>query len=162
MTWPPPGFDKPCAQRDLRVLVHGDQPYIHTGDLADYLRTQTAGTMPLVAETAGVIADEVRGLGDKALRKCSTSRGDEQPELSARGSVPRLPAVRGTLNLAGTPQVAEGPLRCRSLNGRAGPPMDHVGPRGLRRGAHFDDRVVGRTACTVDDCTDNRMDQHRG
>lgn len=83
MPWPPPGFEKPCAQRDLRVLVLDRQPYIHTGDLADWLRRQTENAVPLVGETADAIAAEIRKLGDKALRKCAEQQDDDRGELSA-------------------------------------------------------------------------------
>ena len=88
MPWPPPGFEKPSAQRDLRVLVLAGQPYIHMGDLADWLLTQTRKarpTSPAVLDTVAVIVAEIRGLSDKAIRKCADHRGDgdERGELSA-------------------------------------------------------------------------------
>lgn len=98
MTWPPPQFDQPSAQRGLRALVHGEHPYIHTGDLADWVRTQTAGAMPTVVETAHMIADEIKRLGDEATLKLAEQRSDDQGELSAGGSVSRPPAP-GTLDL---------------------------------------------------------------
>lgn len=88
MTWPPPQFDQPPAQRDLRVLVLAGQPYIHMGDLADWLLTQTKKAQPsspVVLDTVAVIVAEIRNLNGKAVRKCTDHRGDagERGELSA-------------------------------------------------------------------------------
>lgn len=132
MTWPPPGFAQPCAQRGLRVLVHAGHSYIHAGDLAEWIRTQTDGAMPTVVQTAHMISDEVRRLGDEASVKFAEHRRDDQGELSAGGSVPR-PSQAGPLNLLPSPRsLREPPL---TKPGRRRALMDPLLPDLSLRGA---------------------------
>lgn len=94
MTWPPPQFAETAAQRNLRVLVHAGHPYIHAGDLADWIEKQSEGAVPLVGETVTVLADEVRRMRRESLASCDERRRSGEGELSG-GERPRPPARAG-------------------------------------------------------------------
>ena len=67
MTWPPPQLMEPGFQRGLRTLVHHGQPFIHTGDLADYLAG--TGAPDDMRPAFDLVEQEVRRIGAEAITK---------------------------------------------------------------------------------------------
>lgn len=134
MPWPPPGFEKPSAQRDLRVLVHAGHPYIHTGDLADWVRAEVkkGNGGPVALDVAGTIAEEIRALGDRTLRKYTERRGDgrdERGELSGLRERPPPSCGSGDARPRGTPRSLGAFGANRSLDSGARPSWIPLLPR---------------------------------